>query len=130
MANKKKSEFLTPLELKVMNILWVLKKAFVKDIISEWPGPEKEQPAYNTISTIVRILEDKQYVGHESFGRSHQYFPLISKGKYQKRLLKNVMENVFSGSLTGMVSSLLDDNQLSSDELKEIKNIIEDSEQK
>lgn len=127
MAKKKKSEFLTPLELKVMNILWVLKKAFVKDIISEWP--EQDQPAYNTISTIVRILEDKQYVGHESFGRSHQYFPLISKGKYQKRLLKNVMENVFSGSLTGMVSSLLDDNQLSSDELQEIKNMIEDSEQ-
>ncbi|MEL7534964.1 MAG: BlaI/MecI/CopY family transcriptional regulator [Bacteroidota bacterium] len=123
---KKKSEFLTPLELKVMNLLWSHKKAFVKDLIADWP--DEEQPAYNTISTIVRILEEKEYVGHESFGRSHRYFPLLSKGKYQKRLLKNVMENVFSGSLTGMVSSLLDDNQLSAKELEDIKSMIEESE--
>ncbi|MEM6345475.1 MAG: BlaI/MecI/CopY family transcriptional regulator [Bacteroidota bacterium] len=123
---KKKSEFLTPLELKVMNLLWSHKKAFVKDLIADWP--DEEQPAYNTISTIVRILEEKEYVGHESFGRSHRYFPLLSKGKYQKRLLKNVMENVFSGSLTGMVSSLLDDNKLSAKELEDIKSMIEESE--
>jgi len=108
-----------------MNLLWSLKKAFVKDLIADWP--DEEQPAYNTISTIVRILEEKEYVGHESFGRSHQYFPLLTKGKYQKRLLKNVMENVFSGSLTGMVSSLLDDNQLSAKELEDIKSLIADS---
>ncbi|MFK7926441.1 MAG: BlaI/MecI/CopY family transcriptional regulator [Bacteroidia bacterium] len=123
---KKKSEFLTPLELKVMNLLWGLKKAFVKDIIADWP--DEEQPAYNTISTIVRILEEKEYVGHESFGRSHRYFPLLTKGKYQKRLLKNVMENVFSGSLTGMVSSLLDENQLSTKELSDLKSMIAESE--
>ena len=67
-------KLLTPLELKVMNILWSLKKAFVKEIIAQWPDQDS-LPAYNTISTIVRILEEKGYVQHEAFGRSHQYFP-------------------------------------------------------
>ncbi len=110
-----------------MNLLWNLKKAFVKEIIAQWP--EKE-PAYNTISTIVRILEEKGFVGHESFGRSHQYFPLISKGKYQQHLLKNVMDNVFSGSLKGMVSSLLSQEKLSEKELSEIKQILDEGESK
>lgn len=118
-------KLLTPLELKVMNILWGLKKAFVKEIIGNWP--DKPEPAYNTISTIVRILEEKEFVHHESFGRSHQYFPMISKGKYQKRLLKNVMDNVFSGSVTGMVSSLLSQKKLSDKELNEIKQLLTDS---
>ncbi len=120
---------LTPLELKVMNILWGLKKGFVKDIISQWPDQEKP-PKYNTVSTIVRILETKGYVDHESEGRSHKYFPIVSKGQYQKKFIQNVLENVFSGSMAGMVSSLLDSQQLSSKELSELKGIIEDSEDK
>lgn len=123
--NPTEQKLLTPLELKVMNILWGLKKAFVKEIISKWA--EEPEPAYNTISTIVRILEEKGFVGHEAFGRSHQYFPVISKGKYQQHLLKNVMENVFSGSLTGMVSSLLNNEAVSKDELAELKDLIEKS---
>ncbi|MDX2247032.1 MAG: BlaI/MecI/CopY family transcriptional regulator [Bacteroidia bacterium] len=118
-------KLLTPLELKVMNILWGMKKAFVKEIISKWP--EDAEPAYNTISTIVRILEEKGYVGHDSQGRSHQYFPLITKTRYQKRLLSNVLDNVFSGSLTGMVSSLLDNDKISRDQLEELRKLIENS---
>jgi predicted transcriptional regulator len=117
---------LTPLELKVMNILWSLKKGFVKDIISQWP--DDPLPAYNTVSTIVRILEKKGFVAHESFGRSHQYLPALTRGRYQKRLLRNVMDNVFSGSLTGMVSSLLDQNSVSEHELQALKDLIEESE--
>ena len=119
------NKLLTPLELKVMNILWSLKKAFVKEIIQQWP--DKPEPAYNTISTIVRILQDKEFVGHESQGRSHQYFPLVSKGRYQQRLLKNVMDNVFAGSLTGMVSSLLSQEKLSDKEVSKIKQLLADS---
>ncbi|MEZ4774332.1 MAG: BlaI/MecI/CopY family transcriptional regulator [Bacteroidia bacterium] len=118
-------KLLTPLELKVMNILWGMKKAFVKEIIAKWP--ENSEPAYNTISTIVRILEEKGYVGHDSQGRSHQYFPLISRTKYQKRLLSSVLDNVFSGSLTGMVSSLLDNEKISSDQLTELRKLIDNS---
>lgn len=120
-------QLLTPLELKVMNILWVLKKGFVKDIIAQWPADE-ELPKYNTVSTIVRILEKKGYVDHKSEGRSHKYFPVISKGKYQKKLIGNVLENVFSGSLTGMVSSLLDSQKVSQGDLDQIKTLLNESE--
>ena len=123
------SKLLTPLELKVMNILWRLKKAFVKEIIEEWP--DEPIPSYNTVSTIVRILEDekkgKSYVGHKAFGRSHQYYPLITKREYQQRLMKNVLNNAFSGSLTGMVSSLLNSQKVSSEELDALKKLIEES---
>ncbi|MEO0471285.1 MAG: BlaI/MecI/CopY family transcriptional regulator [Bacteroidota bacterium] len=121
-------KLLTPLELKVMNILWSLKKAFVKELIAQWP--DKPEPAYNTVSTIVRILAEKGYVGHEQMGRSHQYFPIITKTKYQKRLMKSVMENVFSGSLSGMISSLLDNESVDGNELSEIKKLIDQSEEK
>ena len=117
-------KLLTPLELKVMQLLWQKKKAFVKEIVAEWTS-EDEKPAYNTISTIVRILETKGYVGHDSIGRSHQYFPLIQKGKYQKRLMQNVLNNVFSGSFSGMVSSLLDNQNISENEVEELKALIE-----
>lgn len=122
MENQK---LLTPLELRVMNILWPLKKGYVKDIIDRWP--EESKPKYNTISTIVRILQEKGYIGHEVQGRSHLYFPIISKVKYQKRLLQNVVQNVFSGSLTGMLSTLLDNEKMTSQELHELKDLIDKS---
>ena len=96
-------------------------------MIANWPEPKA--PAYNTVSTIIRILEEKGFVGHDSLGRSHQYFPLISKTKYQKRLLRNVMDNVFSGSITGMVSSLLDNEKISKDEISTLKDLIENNDQ-
>ena len=117
---------LTPLELKVMHILWRLKKAFVKEIIEEWP--DDEAPAYNTVSTIVTILKKKEFVSHEAFGRSYQYFPLISKAQYQKRHINSVLNNVFSGSLNGLVSTLLDKEKLSDEELDSLKKLIQDSE--
>ena len=128
-TNRKDKQLLTPLELKAMNILWNLKKAFVKDIIKQWPEGEN-LPKYNTVSTIIRILETKGYVGHESEGRSHRYFPLVNKGQYQKKLVRNVLDNVFSGSLTGMVSSLLDSQKVSSKDIDALKDILEDSEDK
>lgn len=118
---------LTELELKVMQILWELKKGFVKDILAKWP--DNPTPAYNTISTIVRILEEKGFVDHESQGRSHQYFPLISKGKYQQHFLANAIKSVFSGSASGLVSSLLADKQLSEQELKALQELIDQKSQ-
>jgi len=79
-----------------MNIIWRLEKAFVKDILSNWD--EQPPPAYNTISTIVRILADKGYVGHKAHGRTHEYFPIISRTDYQGTFLNNALTNVFKGS--------------------------------
>jgi BlaI family transcriptional regulator, penicillinase repressor len=120
------NELLTPLELKVMHLLWELERAFVRDLLEKWP--EKEIPAYNTVSTIVRILEEKGFVSHEAFGRSHQYYALMSKGEYQQRFLKNAVENVFSGSLSGMISRLVEQpGQLSAAELEKLRQLIDET---
>jgi predicted transcriptional regulator len=121
------AKLLTPLELKVMNILWAEKKVFVRDIVARWP--EEPGPAYNTISTIVRILEEKGFVGHESIGRGHAYYPLIQRKGYQKRLLQNVIDNVFAGSMTGLMSTLLEQRKVSAEELETLKRMIDESEE-
>jgi len=113
---------LTPLELKVMNILWRLKKAFVKDVLEDWP--EDSKPAYNTISTTIRILEDKGFVAHEAFGRTHQYFALVNKNAYQKNFMKSIKQNLFAGSVRNMVSALLDNNKLSNEDFKNLEDLI------
>ena len=121
------SKLLTPLELKVMNQMWRLEKAFVKEILQQWE--DQPAPAYNTVSTTVRILEEKGFVDHEAFGRTHQYYPVVSKLAYQKMLLKHVVSNVFSGSMLNLVSTLVNDDQVSEDELNEIREMIKQAEE-
>ncbi len=119
-----KQKLLTSLELKVMNLLWDKEKAFVKELIEAWGDLPK--PAYNTISTVVRILQEKEFIGHEAFGRSHQYFPLVTREDYQKRLVKNVLKNVFAGSVTSMISTLVDNGEISDGELDDLRKMIDD----
>ncbi len=116
-------KLLTPLELKVMNILWKEKKAFVKELKERWP--DEPVPAYNTISTTVRILQDKGFVSHESFGRTHQYYPVVSKLAYQKNLISNVLENAFAGSVTGLLSALIDNDAIPETELDDLQDLID-----
>lgn len=118
-------KLLTPLELKVMNVLWRLKNAFVKDILAQWPDADK--PAYNTVSTTVRILQEKAFVGHETIGRGHRYFPALSKADYQKLHIKSVLENVFAGSTSTLVSALVENKGLSADEIEDIKGMIDNA---
>ena len=92
---------LTRAEEQIMQVLWDLGKGFVKDIIDKLPEP---RPAYNTVSTIVRILQDKGFVGHETFGKSHCYYPLVAKDTYTKKFLKNFIGNYFGNSFSQMVS--------------------------
>jgi BlaI family penicillinase repressor len=121
-------KLLTPLELRVMNILWKIERGFVKDIRDNWD--EEPVPAYNTISTIVRILKDKkEYIGHKAFGRTHEYFPVVSKEAYQKNFLKSAVNNVFSGSLTSLVSTLVDKDKVSNQELEQLKSLLDKFEQ-
>jgi predicted transcriptional regulator len=116
-------KLLTPLELKVMNLLWEKQSAYVKDLLDEWP--DAQVPAYNTVSTTVRILEEKGFVGHEAFGRTHRYHPLVEKCVYQQQLLQNVIDNAFSGSLSSLVSTLVDNGELEESELEALKQLIE-----
>ena len=100
---------LTRAEDQVMQILWQLEKGVVKDIIEEMPEPK---PAYNTVSTIVRILETKGFVDHKAYGKTHEYFPLISKDKYTKFYLNNLIKGYFNGSFQNLVSFFTQEEKL------------------
>lgn len=118
---------LTKAEEQVMQILWKLEKGFVKDIMDEMPEPK---PAYNTVSTIVRILEKKGFADHNAYGKSHEYFPLMSRDEYTRSFMKNFMRNYFSGSFKEMVSFFAKEDNMSLHELdelmKDVKKDLED----
>lgn len=118
---------LTKAEEEIMQLLWQLDKAFVKDIITEMDEPK---PAYNTVSTIVRILQDKKMVSHETVGKSHCYFPLITKEEYSKFKMEHLMSGYFEGSLSKMVSFFVDKKKVNTRELDEILKIIEKNQKK
>lgn len=113
---------LTNKEEEIMQILWKLKKAFVKEVMAEIT---EETPHYNTLSTIIRNLEDKGFVGHNAFGNTHQYFPIVSIEDYRKRFMKNAIENYFNSSYKNLVSFFAEEEKISADELREILKIIE-----
>ena len=108
---------LTKAEEQIMQLLWDRKKAFVKDIVEQMPDPK---PAYNTVSTIIRILEKKGFVGHNAYGKTHEYFPLISRKDYTRSFMKNFMRNYFSGSFQEMVSFFAKEDNMSVSELDEL----------
>lgn len=105
-----------------MHILWKLKKAFVKEIMAEITD---EQPHYNTLSTIVRNLEEKGYVSHNAFGNTHQYFPVVSLEDYRKKFMSTAIENFFGSSYKNMVSFFAKEEKISAEELREILELIE-----
>ncbi len=112
---------LTNAEEQIMQILWDLDKGFVKDVIEHLPDPK---PAYNTVSTIVRILEKKGFVFHNAYGNTHEYYPIIKKEDYTKAYLKHIMKDYFSDSFKEMVSFFARDKDMSIDELEEIRKMI------
>lgn len=100
---------LTKAEDQIMQILWTLEKAFVKDIVEQMPDPK---PAYNTVSTIVRILEKKGFIGYKAYGKTHEYFPLIAKEKYTRFYLNNMVKGYFDGSVQNLVSFFAKENKM------------------
>ena len=92
---------LTRAEEQIMQVLWNLGKGFVRDIIDRLPEPK---PAYNTVSTIVRILERKGFVGHKAFGKNHQYFPRVTKERYTRDFLRSFVRSYFDDSYQELVS--------------------------
>lgn len=114
---------LTKAEDQVMQILWQLEKAFVKDIIEQMPEPK---PAYNTVSTIVRILETKGFIDHTSYGKTHEYFPIISKDKYSTFYLNNMLKGYFNNSFQNLVSFFAKDNKLEASDIDTLLKQLED----
>ena len=113
---------LTRAEEQVMQVLWKIQKGFVNDILEHYGEPK---PAYNTISTIVRILEKKGFVMHKSYGKTHQYYPLVSKEEYTKKFFRGFMKNYFSNSYLKLASFLTHDKNISVEDLEEMKKLME-----
>jgi len=111
---------LTKAEEEIMQILWQLKKANVKAIIEEFPNTK---PAYNTVSTIVRILESKGFVDYEKQGKGHIYFPLVQQQDYSNQSINKLVDNYFQGSFKSMVSFFMNKNDIS---LKELESVLKD----
>jgi len=114
-------EQLTNKEEEVMQVLWELKKGFVKEILQHLPDTNH----YNTISTIVRNLEEKGFVAHEAFGKTHRYFPLVKKETYAKQYMQQATKRYFNNSYKSMVSFFAKEEKISPEELQEILDIIE-----
>lgn len=114
-----KIQQLTKAEEQVMQYLWDLEKAFLKDILEKFPEPK---PHTNTVSTILKVLKEKDFVDYKVFGRQHEYFPLISKDKYSGKSIKSLVKNYFEGSYKNAVSFLVEKNEMSVEDLEMLLN--------
>jgi BlaI family penicillinase repressor len=108
---------LTRAEEEVMQQLWDLGKGFVKDLVERYPEPK---PAYNTVSTLIRILEQKGFVGHTAYGKTHEYYPLVSRDEYRRQSLNAILSNYFSGSFKQLVSFFAREENIGRNELEDI----------
>lgn len=113
---------LTRAEEEVMQILWKMGKGFVNEVLEHFPEPK---PAYNTVSTIIRILEKKGFIGHRAFGKTHQYYPLVLKQEYTRHFMGNFMKGYFDNSYRKMVSFFSGDESITVKEMEEIRKIID-----
>ena len=113
---------LTNKEEEVMHIIWKLNKAFVRDIMEEM---KDDKPHYNTLSTTVRKLEEKGYVGYTAYGKTHQYYPIIEKDEYRKGYISKTIDNYFSNSYKNLVSFFAKEDKISLEELRDIIKEIE-----
>ncbi|HRD57816.1 MAG TPA: BlaI/MecI/CopY family transcriptional regulator [Ferruginibacter sp.] len=109
------SKQLTRAEEQIMQVIWKLDKAFLREIMEALPEPK---PHNNTVATIIKILVEKEFVGINSFGRMHQYYPLIAKDVYSKSSLKTLVKSYFGGNYSNAVSFMVKENGLSIEELE------------
>jgi predicted transcriptional regulator len=115
MKEVKAMKVLTKAEEQIMQVIWNLDKAFLRDIVEELPDPKPHQ---NTVATILKILIDKEFVGVNVFGRMHQYYPLVSKEAYSESTMKNLVKGYFEGSFSNAVSFMVKENNLSVEDLE------------
>lgn len=115
---------LTRAEEQIMQVIWELKQGFIKDVLDKLPQPK---PAYNTVSTIVRILETKGFVSHLAFGKTHQYFPVIARDNYKSFVANKMMGSYFNGSVKSLVSFFVQQEKIDLKEANEIISLIEKS---
>lgn len=123
---KNRPQELTRAELEIMQVLWKKGPAVVHGILDELDEP---RPAYNTVSTIVRILEKKGFVAHKAYGKTHEYYPTVSKDEYARRYMDTVLHNFFGGSVSRLVSFFSDHKAISVQETDEILEMLREKKQ-
>jgi len=116
---------LTKAEEQLMQVLWDLEKAFLKDILSAYPEPKPKQ---STVSTVLKLLEEKGYVDHHVYGKVHQYFPLVQKGEYAREQFGGFLNKYFDGSFNKMLNFFYRKGDLDMKDLDEIINYIKQDE--
>jgi BlaI family penicillinase repressor len=121
-------EELTKTEERVMQVLWYLKKAFVKDIIEAMPDEPK--PPYNTISSVVRLLEKKGYIDYTAYGKTYEYFPAITKAEYRKASFKKMFTGYFDNSVESLLSFMVKEQKLGEDDVEKIRDMIDKNSKK
>ncbi len=114
---------LTKSEEQIMQYLWKIRKGFLKDIVEQFSEP---RPAYTTVSTIIRILVKKEIIGYNTYGKIHEYYPLVSRESYLRQQMKRMMKSYFSGSYKQFASFFAGDGDLDIKDLEEIKQMIEE----
>ncbi len=114
---------LTRKEEELMKILWKLEKAFVKDIVELYPDPK---PHYNTVSSLVRLLQDKGVIGYTQYGNTYQYHPLISKDEYRRSFMNQVVSDYFDDSYKSAVAFFVKEKELSDSEIEELIRMIKE----
>lgn len=120
---KKSKKELTKAEEQIMRYLWMIEKGFVKDIIEQFPEPK---PAYTTVTTIIRILVRKGFIGYHQYGKTNEYYPLISKSMYVDNHLKEIVKKYFNGSVAKLASFFAQNDDVSISELEELNKLIHD----
>jgi len=119
-----RARLLTEVELELMSELWQLGQATVRDVMSRLRPPR--QLAYTSVSTVLRILEQKKLVKSRKDGKAHVYRPAISKAEYERRSLRHLVDNVFDGTPSALVQRLLDDDGLSPADIDDIRRHLEE----
>ncbi|MDN3687665.1 BlaI/MecI/CopY family transcriptional regulator [Cyclobacterium jeungdonense] len=115
-------EALTSNEEQVMGIIWQLEKALVRDVLNHYPEPK---PPYTTLASIIKQLEKKGYLDHQTYGTTHEYFPVINKKTYQHRSFNRMVKNYFEGSAKNVLSFMVAENKLSEKDLNELEEMVE-----
>lgn len=112
---------LTKAEEQLMQVLWKMQRAFIREIVDQMPEPK---PVHSSVSTIMRVLEAKGLVGYDAFGKSHRYFPLISREEYKRFQLMKLLSNYFENSAQKLLSFFIDEQQIPEEDVKEIKEML------
>ena len=117
---KKEKKRLTPAEEEIMQVLWKIEKGIIKDILKEFPSP---RPAYNTVATVLRVMENKGFVAHEEIGVFYQFYPLIGKDTYAKSQAKSLIKTYFESSLPKLTAAFAKEENLSLADIEQISRI-------